>query len=427
MFLEGGKMIVISLGTNLGNRLDNLSRAINLMSERCLKNLKTSIILETEAIVPSDAPNNWNKPYLNMIAVGTTNLPPHNLLHELKKIEREIGRPKIYDRWSPRIIDLDILLYDDVLINEPDLTIPHKELYNRSFFLHLLALLNIFPWSEQREFKNTFTKTLTLYPKFVGIVNVTEDSFSDGGKYNYVEDACQQILKLSKDGASVIELGAQSTKDGATIVSESEEYKKLDDVLTEAEAFIGEHKIKVSIDTFRSEVALRLLKKHDISIINNVNGIFDEMSLRQIANSACNLCFVHSLDVPVVSNRVMESNSTLIRDLMSWQDMHIERLLSLGFDEERLIFDPGIGFGKTSYQCINILQNLAKLRSANCRLMVGHSRKSYMNTFSEEKIPVNRDIETIANSLSILDKVDFLRVHNVRDHMRAAVAYQSCQ
>ena len=416
-------MVVISLGTNLGNRLDNLSNVVSKISQRCLKNLRSSIVLETDAIVPEGAPESWNIPYLNMIVSGTSHLSPHDLLHELKLIEREIGRPEIYDRWSPRIIDLDILLYDDLRISEDHLTIPHKELNNRPFFLHLLALMNISPWSEQFEFKNTFTKTFSLDPKFVGVVNITEDSFSDGGKYQNIEEACRQIVKLNQDGAAIIELGAQSTKAGAKILSIDEEYRKLDEVLIAAKSFVDANKIKISVDTYNADVALKLLQKHNISMINNVGNMFDDNALKAISEAKCDLCFVHSLNAPVVKENVMKS-PTVVQDLIDWRDRCVDKFISVGFDESRLVFDTGIGFGKTSYQSLNILKNLQYLRSDSCKLMIGHSRKSFIRAFSDEKIAANRDLETIAISQEIFDHADFVRVHNVKDNMKSAVVHQ---
>jgi 2-amino-4-hydroxy-6-hydroxymethyldihydropteridine diphosphokinase / dihydropteroate synthase len=135
-------MIYISLGSNLGDRLSYLEHAVHLLTARYLKNCECSIILETECILPEDAPSDWNKPYLNMVVKAQSDLSPNALLQGLKQIEHEIGRPKIYKRWSPRIIDLDILLWEGVTIQTPLLTIPHPELANRPFLHQLLKELN---------------------------------------------------------------------------------------------------------------------------------------------------------------------------------------------------------------------------------------------------------------------------------------------
>jgi 2-amino-4-hydroxy-6-hydroxymethyldihydropteridine diphosphokinase len=139
-------MIYISLGSNLGNRINNLWLAVNLLTKRCLRDVSCSIVLETEAILPEGVPVTWNKPFLNMIISGKTNLSPKELLQALKVIEGDVGRTHIYEKWAPRIIDLDILLYGGLQIDEPNLTIPHPELNNRNFLQHLLSLMGVDPW-----------------------------------------------------------------------------------------------------------------------------------------------------------------------------------------------------------------------------------------------------------------------------------------
>ena len=115
--------------------------AVNLLTQSCLRNSKSSIILETEAILPDNTPPSWNKPFLNMIVAGETDLSPDALLITMKSIESDMGRLAIYEKWAPRIIDLDILLWDELEINTPQLTIPHPELSTRPFLQHLLALM----------------------------------------------------------------------------------------------------------------------------------------------------------------------------------------------------------------------------------------------------------------------------------------------
>src|SRR5260221_9678070 len=107
-------MVFLSLGSNQGNRLYYLQQAVVLLKERCLKQIHCSIVLETEAILPPNAPSAWNIPFLNMIVSGTTDLSPLELLVEIKLIEQALGRPLQYERWSPRFIDIDILLWDEL-------------------------------------------------------------------------------------------------------------------------------------------------------------------------------------------------------------------------------------------------------------------------------------------------------------------------
>ncbi|WP_341749365.1 dihydropteroate synthase [Candidatus Tisiphia endosymbiont of Sialis lutaria] len=416
-------MIYISIGSNLGNRINNLNMAVNLLTQSCLRNSKSSIILETEAILPDNTPPSWNKPFLNMIVAGETDLSPDALLITMKSIESDMGRLAIYEKWAPRIIDLDILLWDELEINTPQLTIPHPELSTRPFLQHLLALMEVQPWTKM-PLTNSFSKSFVLNPAIVGVVNVTNASFSDGGQFNNPDKAIEQIQELASDGASIIEIGAQSTRPGAVIHTPEEEYNKLKPVLDGITTLINKGMLKVSIDSFWSSTVKRLLENYQISWINDVKGDFDNRTLKSIAEKGCKLCFMHSLSIPPNQELILSLEHRPISLIKEWGKQSIERLLNIGFSQENIILDPGIGFGKSSYQNIEILRYVQELRSLDVQIMVGHSRKSYIQAFSTVDAK-NRDIETIATSLALKDKVDFLRVHNVRNHMRFFTTYQN--
>lgn len=127
-------MILLGLGTNLGDRLENLSKAVNSLKE-IVSDIKCSSIYESVALLPPDAPEEWNKKFLNMALSCESDLNAHELLKHLKSIEHEMGRTNKYERWSPRVIDIDILAYDNVIISDQELTIPHVELLSRDFVI----------------------------------------------------------------------------------------------------------------------------------------------------------------------------------------------------------------------------------------------------------------------------------------------------
>lgn len=133
--------VVISIGSNLGDPEANLKRSLDFLQSDVLKDIKYSVVLATEAIVPLGAIDSWRKPFLNMVVSGQTNLSAEELLIKLKGIETKMGRPAQYEKWAPRIIDLDILLFYDQRIDTSTLTVPHSELRNRGFLLYLLGLL----------------------------------------------------------------------------------------------------------------------------------------------------------------------------------------------------------------------------------------------------------------------------------------------
>ncbi|AZU37338.1 folate biosynthesis protein [Wolbachia endosymbiont of Bemisia tabaci] len=416
-------MIYISIGSNIGNRLSHLQKATELLKKRYLKDLKSSIILETKAILPNGAPPDWNKPFLNMIVYGSCSSSPEELLKGLKQIECDIGRPQTHEKWAPRVIDLDILLWDDLTLDIPDLKIPHPELVNRPFLLHLMAMVNkTFAFNVQ----DCFSKSFTLSPKLMGIVNITPDSFSDGGLYYDANRATKQALQLVSDGASIVDLGAQSTRPGASIQTPEEEYARLKPVLDNLSDYMKNGDIEVSIDSFWPDVILNVLKHYNIAWVNDQKGDLNDHTLKAVASSGCSVVIMHSLSILPHKDNIIPHDTDPIDTINNWAEKSINRLLKLGFDENSIIIDPGIGFGKSMYQNIQILRSIETLQNFGCKVLVGHSRKSFISSFSTEPAS-NRDLETIATSAILHNKVDFLRVHNVRDHMRFFVAQVALQ
>lgn len=417
-------MITLSLGSNLGNRLHNLQTAVALIQNRCLYNIKTSIIIETEALLLPGSPAEWNKPYFNMIVMGETSLSPEELLKALKEIELEMGRAPAYEKWSPRIIDLDILKFHDVTMQTDQLTLPHPGLKDRDFLKHLLALMGDYTQDPNILSGNIFINSFVLNPKLVGVVNITSDSFSDGGKYSDTESALAQIQALHRNGASIIEIGAQSTRPGAQMQSAEQELIKLHSVLEDLYKSETAQDMVISIDTFHPQIARELLDKYPISIINDVAGNYDDETLRRIAQSGGKFCLMHSLSIPPEKGKVIPLQEDPVQHILTWGQQSLDRLVNLGFETENIILDPGIGFGKIPYQSLEIIRRIGELKSLGVPIMVGHSRKSYITAFSLAPNAYERDPETIAISLALADSVDYVRVHNVQDHMRSLVAQQ---
>lgn len=409
--------VYISLGSNLGNRMLNLRRAA-LKLQNVLQNLKQSIVLETKAILLENTPQEWNKPYLNMIVSGQTKLSPHDLLVKLQAIEIELGRSQESQRWSPRIIDLDILLYDDENIHSENLVIPHRELKNRLFFQHLLACMG---HSEYEMHVHSFVRSFVLNPAFVGILNVTSDSFSDGGKFSNVEAAVQQALHLYESGATFIDIGAQSTRPNAILQSAEQEIAILKPILSA----LSQHNIPLSIDSFRDEVLRWALNEYKIDLINDVSGDFHyDQEIQQ--QKKYKVCIMHSLTVPANPNVTLPKNVNVIQELIEWAKRKIDQLLRLGFSSDDIIIDPGIGFGKTHKQNIDILRKMNQFRELGVQILIGHSRKSYISAFTHS-IACDRDIETIAVSNIIARHIDFLRVHDVSNHMKFFATQQTIE
>ena len=318
---EGVAKIFIGIGSNLGFRFDNVRNALRLMAKTALKGMRVSCIFETKAILPPGAPDSWDLPYFNLVVEGTTDLAPHALLKQLKSIERELGRNFGAPRWAPRVIDLDILSWDDKILADEMLQIPHPELMNRPFLLTLMASLDPnwrypisgFPYSHLTlaeiiyRFPPETHKCFMPFAQMMGIVNITPDSFSDGGKYLQAEKAVERIQELTNDGAAIIDLGAQSTRPGATPVSPEEEWQRLELVLVLLQQTFQRRPAnpKISLDTFYPEVIEKALQQFPIDWINDVEGGKNERLLQTIANTNCKIVLTHSLTIPASSANIL--------------------------------------------------------------------------------------------------------------------------
>lgn len=399
------KLVYLGLGSNLGNRLENFRQAISQLSNNvCIEITQISHVLETKAILVKGSPENWNIPFLNMVVSGKPLCSPQDLLKKIKQIEQNMGRDLNAPKWSPRVIDIDILDYCSQKISQEDLILPHKEIKNRDFVQYSMAELGYDAGDTLQDFQaiNHFV----LYPKFVGIVNVTPDSFSDGGKFFDPKDAINQIKKLVSDGAHMVDIGAQSTRPGYTEVSAQEEIRRLSKVLERCDDFPPET-CNLSLDTYYDEVLEYAIKNHP-NIIKCAN-----MQQFRIHKNVINMVADYGMKIVIMLNGT---------DLQWFVDT-INTLENWGMKRENIIVDPGIGFGKNKIQNVRMIQSLCDLRQFGCEIMLAHSRKSFISLFSNADA-ASRDIETLAFSQKAFENgaADYLRVHNVADHMRFFVA-----
>src|SRR5690606_23409322 len=176
--------IYLGAGSNLGDRRANLARALAALPPRGVRVVRVSPVVESPALLLDDAPPEWNRPFLNLVAQCETRLTPHDLLDALKAVEAELGRDA-QARWSPRPIDLDILLWGAEQIATERLRIPHPGLHERAFVLAPLAALAPRLAVPGHAGKTVLELTRALprhLPLWMGIVNLTPDSFSDGGE-----------------------------------------------------------------------------------------------------------------------------------------------------------------------------------------------------------------------------------------------------
>lgn len=249
-------------------------------------------------------------------------------------------------------------------------------------------------------------------PYIVGVLNLTPDSFSDGGEFYDFDSAIKHLLEMIDDGADIIDIGAESTKPFSSPVSAELQLKKLLPVLN----FIKDKNIKipVSIDTRSAEVAQKCIEA-GADIINDVSGLeYDSKMAATLSSLNVPVIIQHSKGTP----ENMQINPTY-ENLMDELFLNIKEKTDLaiknGIKPENIIIDAGIGFGKTREQNFEIIQRIEELTALNYPIMLGVSRKSLLNVSTDSN--ELKDILTLALNSKLVDKkVNFIRVHNVKLH-----------
>lgn len=243
----------------------------------------------------------------------------------------------------------------------------------------------------------------------VGIVNVTPDSFSDGGLYIDREKALAHAAHLHDMGAAILDIGAESTRPGATIISSEEEWQRLETVLP---ALVKNYEI--SVDTRYEHTASKAIDM-GVSWINDVSGLHNPAMIELVQGTNVKCVVMHSLIVPADKAIVMPEGCDVIAEIYRWAEFTLERLMQAGLKQEQIVIDPGIGFGKTAQQSWECIDNIEQLQLLGVPLYVGHSRKSFLGSTLAE-----RDSKTLEVSRKLIDKgIEYIRVHDVAAHAQA--------
>lgn len=252
-------------------------------------------------------------------------------------------------------------------------------------------------------------------PQIVGILNLTKNSFSDGGMYYDFDKAVKHLNEMIEDGADIIDIGAESTKPYSTPVSADEQLAVIEPIMK----YISNRNIVVpiSIDTRSAEVAKRTIDL-GASIINDVSGFdYDENMANVVAEAGVKVILQHSQGTPEnMQNNPQYEN--LIDDIFfNLKNIKLKKALESGIKKENVILDVGIGFGKTRGQNFELLRRIDEFKSIGCEIMLGLSRKSLLDM--KDATNEEKDIFTTAlNVIAIEKNVEYLRVHNVKMHKK---------
>ncbi len=446
-------LVTLALGSNLGDRAENLRRARTALAAD-FQLTACSKLYETEPAYMADQPR-----YFNQVCQGITALPPLDALRRLKSLETELGRVPSA-RFGPRLIDLDLLFYDDQLIDAPELVLPHPRIAERAFVLVPLAeiapdlihpqlgltvaeLLRqlgdtraaIWPATEadHRDGRlmigqSTFEWGTQTY--IMGIINATPDSFSGdgtlgGSEADAVARAVAQGVAQVAAGAQMLDVGGESTRPGSQPVPLDEELRRVLPVVAGLARAVS---VPISIDTYKAETARQALAA-GATIINDVWGLRMDPAMGAVAaQGGAALILMHNRSRPkdaaqsaqLGGRYVGVEYTDMLADIARALGDSVHMALQAGVAADHIIIDPGIGFGKTVEQNLELVDRLAELRALGYPMLVGPSRKSFVGYTLN--LPPEQRLEGTAAAVTLaIDRgADIVRVHDVAAMARVA-------
>jgi dihydropteroate synthase len=242
----------------------------------------------------------------------------------------------------------------------------------------------------------------------MGILNVTPDSFSDGGKFNSLNSAISRVEQMIKDGADIIDIGGESTRPNYVQISEEEEIQRVIPIVSELKKHFD---TPISVDTYKSKVAKAALAA-GADMINDIWGLKYDNNMAQVISS-------YGVPVCIMHNRKEARYDDFMTDVLNDIQESIDIGIKAGINREKLIVDPGIGFAKTYEMNLTIMNRLEQLKQFNLPILLGTSRKSMIGLTLDEPVE-NREEGTIATSvMGVMKGCNFVRVHNVLGNHRA--------
>lgn len=254
-------------------------------------------------------------------------------------------------------------------------------------------------------------------PVVMGVLNVTPDSFSDGGQFLGYDSALKQAEQMIKDGADIIDIGGESSRPGAQTVNTEEEIDRIMPIIEKVKADFA---VIVSVDTYKESVARAAVLEAGADMINDISALrFSEKMADTIAELDVPVVLMHIKGTPE-NMQIKPYYQDLIPELKQYFRTRIEYALSKGIKKKKIIIDPGIGFGKRLEDNIEIIKRLGEFKEFELPIMMGLSRKSFLGIISDEPIPAEREAETTcANIIAILNGASIIRVHNVKNTVKS--------
>ncbi len=252
-------------------------------------------------------------------------------------------------------------------------------------------------------------------PKIMGILNVTPDSFYDGGKYDTEDKILEKITSMINEGADIIDIGGMSTRPGSKPVSEKEEIMRIVPAIKLVRDRFSE--AVISVDTYRANVARLVVKDYSVDIINDISG--GEMDKKMFETIAClhvPYIIMHMKGAPLTM-QTQTQYKDILTEMIDYFSSRMEKLKSKGIID--IIIDPGLGFSKTTEQNFFLLNRLGTFRMFELPVMVGISRKSMIYRTLNVDSSVSLNGTTVLNTVALLNGADIIRVHDVKEAVQA--------
>ena len=413
--------VYLSVGSNQGDRLAHLESALHHFEAGPLQIERVSPVVESPASLPLGAPSAWNQPYLNLVLACQTEAAPDLCQAWCHRISSELS-PPAESRWAPRAVDLDLLIWGDAVMEQGDLLLPRPDLHHRPFILSPLVAIapsQMIPGLGGHTVLEWSRRLSHHIPLWMGIVNLTPDSFSDGGQFEGPATVMARIDLMVEAGVHIIDLGAESTRPDAAAVPPHLEWRRLEPILLALRERFQDRLLRpeISVDTRHVEVASRALEL-GADWINDVSGLQDPEMIALARAHPAQWIAMHSLTVPAKRDTLMPEGLDPVTEVEDWLTRRLSEWDTAGLDLDRIVFDPGIGFGKSALQSLELMRHIDRLRGHGMRLLIGHSRKSFLAGIATGRD--DRDVLTVGASMKLCEQgVDIIRVHDIPRHLAA--------
>jgi len=331
-----------------------------------------------------------------------------------------ISRDKVKKKLSIALHGNDLISFDNIeIISRKNKKILHiKEIKNIKDTLKKKILFDIKQISKKKKFKNLKFSNL---PILMGVLNLTPNSFSDGGKYIKKNLGVQHAKKLIKDGCDILDIGGEATNPGSKEVNEDVEWKRIFPTLFKIKSL----KKFISLDTRKSSIMKKGIK-NKINLVNDVSGLeYDSYTIKVLKDTNIPFVIHHMQGNPSNMQKNPRYNNVLL-DIYDFFEKKIEYLRLKGIKHNNIILDPGIGFGKNLKHNITLLRNISIFHSLGFPVMLGTSRKRFIKNLSGVNDSEERLGGTISSSLcAIMQGVQILRVHDINEINQSIKVFNS--